>query len=115
MKEKCKLSTNSINVLYYGTLHRANSDQYGLYLSKMGPLLCWCTELPPYYKSSRLHRLIHRNKKKSKDQRLISSLSLVLLSYNRIECLMVITLVLYEGQDKSIENKGVYKYYSSVA
>ena len=26
--------------------------------------------------------------------------------YNRIECLMVITLVLYYGQDKSIENNG---------
>ena len=28
---------------------------------------------------------------------------------------MLITLVLYEGQDKSIENKGVCKYYFSVA
>ena len=34
--------------------------------------------------------------------------------YNRIECLMVIILVLYEGQGKSIENKVVCKYYSSV-
>ena len=28
---------------------------------------------------------------------------------------MVTPLVLYEGQDKSFENKGVCKYYSSVA
>ena len=29
---------NSSNVLYYGTLHRVNLNQYGHDLSKMGPL-----------------------------------------------------------------------------
>ena len=37
-KEKCNFSNNSLNVLYYGTLHRVNLNIYGHDLSKMGPL-----------------------------------------------------------------------------
>ena len=33
-KEKCNFSTNSSNVLYYGTLHRVYFNQYGHDLSK---------------------------------------------------------------------------------
>ena len=36
-----QFSKNSINCLYYGTLHRVSLRQYGVDLSKMGLLPCW--------------------------------------------------------------------------
>ena len=65
-KEKCNFSNNSSNVLYYGNLHRVN--QYGHDLSKMVPLPGMLSHLTPYYRRSRLHRLIHSLKNGSKSK-----------------------------------------------
>ena len=79
-------------------------DQYGP--SKKGPLLCRGTEL--HITKESITQTYSSGKIDIKSQSYCRP-------YNRTECLMVTSLVIYRGQDKSIENNGVSRYYTSKA